>query len=152
MNDFDDLDIRIGALVAAAAPAGRRSLAAVIAADLQRSQSARIADQQNPDGTPFEPRKATRRLRNKKGRLRRAMFAKLRTARWMKREATADAAVVTFANGVQRMAQVHQHGLLDRVNKTSLQVRYPARRLLGFTRADIEQVGDRVLDHMARGD
>jgi phage virion morphogenesis protein len=147
--ELDAFDARVAGLLASVGPGGRRSLARVIAADLVKSQTRRIAAQQNPDGTPYEPRKPQPRLRRRKGGLRRAMFTRLRTARWMKREATPAAAVVTFAAGVQRLARVHQFGLRDRVNRTSLEVQYPARQLLGLTDAEIEAAGDAVIAHLA---
>ena len=39
------------------------------------------------------------------------MFAKLRTARYLKTTATGEAAVVEFAGKVQRIARIHQEGL-----------------------------------------
>lgn len=155
MNELAPLDAWCGALLARSAPAERRALARHIAADLRASQARRIAAQLNPDGTPYAPRKPRLRLRRKAGAIKakakRQMFSKLRTARWMKTEATPETAVVTFADQVQRMAQVHQHGLRDRVNRRGgPEVDYPARQLLGFTQPEIEAVSDAVLTHLAR--
>lgn len=151
MSDLDPFDARLSGLLSAVSPTSRRRLAAGISMALQQSQARRIAAQQNPDGTPYEPRKSVSRLRRKKGGLRRVMFSKLRTARWMKREATAESAAVTFAPAVQHMAQVHQRGLRDRVNKSGLTAQYPARRLLGLTQAEIDDVDNRVIEHLAGG-
>lgn len=154
MNGLTPLDAWCGALLARSAPAERRALARRIAADLRASQARRIAAQLNPDGSPYAPRRVSV-LRRKAGAIRakakRQMFSKLRTARWMKTEATPETAVVTFADQVQRMAQVHQHGLRDRVNRRGgPEVDYPARQLLGFTQPEIEAVSDAVLTHLAR--
>ena len=54
-----------------------------------------------------------------KGRVKREMFAKLRTHRYMKAKGTADEALVEFAGRVQRIARVHQEGLRDRPNRHS---------------------------------
>jgi phage virion morphogenesis protein len=153
MNELAPLDAWCGALLTRLAPAERRTLARHIAADLRASQARRIAAQLNPDGSPYAPRKP--RLRRKAGAIKakaaRQMFSRLRTARWMKTEATPEMAVVTFADQVQRMAQVHQHGLRDRVNRRGgPEVDYPARQLLGFTQPEIEAVGDVVLNQLAR--
>jgi phage virion morphogenesis protein len=144
------LDTRLAGLLAALEPRERTGLARDIARTLRASQAARIAAQQNPDGSAYAPRKPNLKLRHQRGGIRRrAMFAKLRTARWLKAEATAESAVVAFANQVQRIAQVHQRGLRDRVNRTGLEVDYPARRLLGFTDPEIRVIEARVLDHLA---
>lgn len=148
MNDFSALEARLDGLLTAASPAERRDLARTIAARLRGRQGKRIAAQQNPDGTPYAPRKS--RLRGKKGFVRRQMFSRLRTAKWLKTEATPDAAVVAFAASVQRIARVHHEGLRDRVNRRGgPEVDYPARRLLGFDTASIDEVEDLVLAHLA---
>lgn len=153
MNELAPLDAWCSSLLTRATPAERCALARHIAADMHASQAKRIAAQINPDGSPYEPRKP--RLRRKAGAIKakaaRQMFSKLRTARWMKTEATPDMAVVTFADQVQRMARVHQLGLRDKVDRRGgPEVTYPARGLLGFTPPEIEAVGDAVLAHLAR--
>ncbi|OAK91073.1 virion morphogenesis protein [Ralstonia pseudosolanacearum] len=124
------------------APA-RRTLARAVAAELRRRQAARIAEQRNPDGSPYVPRKP--QLRHRVGRIRRAMFMRLRLARYMKAEADANAAVVTFVGKAQRIATVHHFGLRDRVNRNGLQAQYPVRELLGLDAADIGRVTDLIL-------
>ncbi|OIT13461.1 phage virion morphogenesis protein [Ralstonia solanacearum] len=128
------------------APA-RRVLARAVAVELRRRQAARIAEQRNPDGSPYAPRKP--QLRHRKGRIRRAMFARLRMARYMKAEADANTAVVTFVNKARRIATVHHFGLRDRVNKSGLMAQYPARELLGLDAADVETVTNLVAQHLA---
>ncbi|MEW6166061.1 MAG: phage virion morphogenesis protein [Pseudomonadota bacterium] len=149
MNDpLAAFDARVAGLLAALEPRARTGLARDIARELRASQAARIAAQKNPDGSAYVPRKP--QLRHQRGGLRRrAMFAKLRTARWLKIEPTPASAVVAFANQVQRIAQVHQRGLRDRVNRNGQEIDYPARQLLGFTDAEIGAIGTRVLDHLA---
>ncbi|MDD5175748.1 MAG: phage virion morphogenesis protein [Sterolibacterium sp.] len=147
-NDLAPFEARLAGLLHSIEPAQRRQLARVIAARLRTSQSRRIADQLNPDGTLYAPRRP--RLRRKKGFVRRKMFTKLRTARWMKVEATPEAAVVTFAGQVQHMAKVHQYGLRDRVDrKGGPEVDYPRRELLGLTDPEIADIEDAVLAHLA---
>ena len=143
------LEAELGALLQKMEPASRRSLARDIARQLRQSQQKRIAAQQNPDGSAFAPRKP--QLRQKKGALRRRMFAKLRTAKWLKVESSATGAAVSFVTQVERIARVHQYGLRDRFSpRIAREVEYPARELLGFSQCDKEQTYSTVLAHLAR--
>ncbi|QND86504.1 Phage tail completion protein S [Chromobacterium vaccinii] len=142
------LDAELGALLQKMEPTARRRLARDIARQLRQSQQKRIAAQQNPDGSAFAPRKP--QLREKKGALRRQMFAKLRTAKWLKVEATAAGAAVSFAAQVERIARVHQYGLRDRFSpRIARDVEYPARELLGLAQEDILEIQDAVIKHIA---
>jgi len=143
------LDAFAADLIASLTPGARRQLAGEIAKALRQRQAGRIAAQQNPDGTPYAPRKS--QMRRKKGRIRRTMFAKLRTARYLKTASTADEAVVRFTEAVARIALVHQGGLRDYVNRrTGLEVDYPKRELLGFADADIDLIREITIEHLAR--
>jgi len=148
------LDTWAGALLARLQPAERRKLAQTIARDLRRSQQRRIARQLAPDGTPYAPRKPqAASLRSKRGAIRRkhgAMFVKLRSARWLKANATADSAEVGFAGRVARLARVHQYGLMDRPAPSDKDVRYPRRPLLGFTEAERAMVRERIVVQFER--
>ena len=127
--------------------AGERTrLARAIATPLRRSQTQRIAAQRNPDGSGYEPRKP--RIRDKKGRVRKGMFARLRTARYLRSRVTPNSVAVEFVGRVSRIARVHQEGGSDRVSKNGPRVRYPARGLLGFTSADERLVRDLLIDHL----
>ena len=128
--------------------AQRARLAKELAAELRRRQSSRIAEARNPDGSRYAPRKP--QARRKKGRIRRAMFAKLRTARFLKTTSSADASVLHFTRDVERIARVHQEGLRDRVQRDGPIVQYPARELLGFADAHVDRIADVVLDFLAR--
>lgn len=146
----DQLDAFAAGLVAALQPAERRQLAHDIARLLLRANQARIAAQKNPDGSDYEPRKPQRRLRGRKGTVRRTMFAKLRTARHLKAQSTPEAALVGFTAEVERIARVHHHGLRDRVNRRGrLEVDYPARRLLGIGEADEAAIRDLIIERLA---
>lgn len=148
MKELEQLAAWAEAFLAKLDPPARRALLRAVAADMRRRQAGRIAEQRNPDGTPFEPRKPQLRLRP--GRVRRAMFARLRTTRFMKAEADQGAAVVTFVGRAQRIAAVHHFGLRDRVNKAGMEVQYARRELLGFSDGDVERITDLVLAHLAR--
>lgn len=148
--DLTLLEDWVDSLLLAVSPAGRRRVAQSVAIALRRGQQQRIADQRNPDGTPYVPRK-TRRLRNKAGRIKRGkMFAKLQTTKYVKTSATADSAVVAFAGRVARIARVHQYGLTDHVTPDGPRVRYPKRELLGFSSGDRELVRDVLLRRLVR--
>lgn len=147
MNEFGALEAFAADLIASLEPAARKELAQRLARDLRASQQKRIADQLNPDGTPYAPRKP--QLRHRKGKLR-AMFAKLRTAKYLKAKGSTNAALVSFTSDIERIARVHQLGLRDRVNrKTSLEADYPARQLLGISDADEAMIRDVVTAHLA---
>ena len=129
MDDLQRVDDWLAALLANLEPAARNRMMRQLAQELRRSQQQNIRLQRNPDGTNFEPRRVT--ARSKKGRIKRKMFAKLRTTKYLKTAATADSASVQFDGKVQRIARVHHYGLRDRVRRNGPEARYPARRLLG---------------------
>ncbi|MEY7151981.1 phage virion morphogenesis protein [Enterobacter cloacae] len=129
MDDLQRVDDWLAALLANLEPATRNRMMRQLAQELRRSQQQNIRLQRNPDGTAFEPRGVT--ARSKKGRIKRQMFAKLRTTKYMKTAATADSARVQFDGKVQRIARVHHYGLRDRVRRNGPEARYPSRRLLG---------------------
>ena len=133
MNELKPFDDQLAGLIGALSPAGRRKLAAEIAKELRKSQQQRIKLQKAPDGTPYQARKR-QPLRAKSGRIKRAMFQKLRTSRYMKASSRNDTALVEFTGKVQRIARVHQFGLKDRPVKHEQYVQYPERRLLGFNK------------------
>ena len=129
MDDLQRVDDWLAALLANLEPAARNRMMRELAQELRRSQQQNIRLQRNPDGTAFEARRVT--ARSKKGRIKRQMFAKLRTTKYLKTAATADSASVQFDGKVQRIARVHHYGLRDRVRRNGPEARYPARRLLG---------------------
>lgn len=143
MSDLDALQGWLGGLLVNLEAPARRALARAVASEIRRRQAARIAEQRNPDGSAYEPRKPQLRLRP--GRIRRAMFMRLRSARFMKAQSDENAAVVTFVGNAQRIAAVHQFGLRDRVNKAGMEVKYPQRELLGFDEGDVDRIADLVL-------
>lgn len=130
-------------------PSGRRKIANAITIALRRSQQQRIGAQQNPDGTPFVPRKRQKNLRGKKGRIKRdMMFAKLRTASYLKAKATHECASIEITGYAGRIATVHQYGAVDRVSLRGPRVRYAQRKLLGFADVDRALVRDLLIEHL----
>lgn len=132
MSELTALQDRLAGLIASLSPAARRKMAAEIAKKLRTSQQQRIRRQQAPDGTPYAARKR-QPVRSKKGRIKREMFAKLRTNRFMKTKGSDSAAIVEFTGKVQRIARVHQYGLKDKPGRNSVVVKYPVRELLAFS-------------------
>jgi phage virion morphogenesis protein len=147
MNELKPFDTRLAGLISTLSPQSRKALAVTIAKRLRASQQQNIKRQQAPDGTPYAPRKAT--LRNKKGRIKRAMFTQLRTARYMKANGSSDAAVVEFVGRVKRMAEVHHYGLRDRPSVRSPAVKYEERPLLGGSQKDIDLIEKMIFEKIA---
>lgn len=147
MDDLQRVDDWLAALLANLEPAARNRMMRQLAQELRRSQQQNIRLQRNPDGTAFEARRVTARI--KKGRIKRQMFAKLRTTKYLKTAATADSASVQFDGKVQRIARVHHYGLRDRVRRNGPEARYPARRLLGVN-GEVETITrDTLLDWLS---
>lgn len=127
------------ALLANLEPAARKRMMRELAQQLRRNQQNNIRLQRNSDGTGYEPRRVT--ARTKKGRIKRQMFAKLRTTKYLKTAANADSASVEFAGQVQRIARVHHYGLHEKVNYSRKSIKYPKRNLLGFnSKFEVEEV------------
>ncbi|MDN4572675.1 phage virion morphogenesis protein [Pandoraea cepalis] len=146
-TDLHELDAWAMRLLSSLSPPARKVLASQIARRLRETSQARVQAQINPDGTPYEKRKP--QMRGKAGRVRRKMFTKLRTNRYLKVEASSDGAFVSFAGQAQRIARVHHFGLRDRVEKNGPTVKYAARELLGITDTDQAAIADLVIAHVA---
>ncbi|ATX04256.1 phage virion morphogenesis protein [Citrobacter freundii] len=131
MDELQQVDAWLTALLASLAPAERKRMLRELAQQLRRTQQQNIRLQRNPDGSGYEPRRVT--ARTKQGRIKRQMFSKLRTARYLKATASADSASVQFEGRVQRIARVHHYGLRDRVSRKGPEIRYTKRQLLGFS-------------------
>ncbi|CAH3473974.1 hypothetical protein AI2609V1_1087, partial [Citrobacter freundii] len=129
VDNLHKVDEWLTALLTNLEPTARSRMMRQLAQELRRNQQQNIRLQRNPDGSVFEPRRVT--ARSKKGRIKGQMFAKLRTAKYLKTAASADSASVQFAGKVQRIARVHHYGLRDRVSRRGPEVRYAERRMLG---------------------
>ncbi|MCM7075375.1 phage virion morphogenesis protein [Enterobacter roggenkampii] len=150
MSEFKPFDDRLNGLIAALSPAARRRLAGEIAKELRKSQQQRIKQQKAPDGSPYQARKR-QPLRAKAGRIKRAMFQKLRTSRYMKASGRENSAVVEFTGKAQRIARIHQYGLKDRPSPHVHEVQYPVRQLLGINKSGKEQLEEVVLFYLSEG-
>ncbi|ENK1089501.1 phage virion morphogenesis protein [Citrobacter freundii] len=144
MDNLHKVDEWLTALLANLEPAARQRMMRELAQDLRRNQQNNIRLQRNPDGSGYEPRKVT--ARTKKGRIKRQMFSKLRTAKYLKTAASTDTASVQFAGQVQRIARVHHYGLRDRVSRRGPEVQYTERRLLGVNSEITSFIRDTLFD------
>ncbi|MDX6022868.1 phage virion morphogenesis protein [Scandinavium sp. V105_16] len=147
MDKLQKVDAWLAALLANLEPAARKRMMRELAQQLRRTQQNNIRLQRNPDGTGYEPRRVT--ARTKKGRIKRQMFAKLRTTKYLKTAASADSASVEFAGQVQRIARVHHYGLRDRVSRKGPEVRYAERRLLGINNSVEETTRDTLFEWLS---
>ena len=151
MATVEEIQAKLTALINNLSPQARRQLARNIGQALRKNQQARIARQENPDGTAFEPRKPRKEFGKKKGRIKRkAMFAKLRTARYFKIQSNANEVSVGFNGASAMIAKVHQYGLMSSPSKTKdFKVRYAQRELLGFSQSDLDIIEDLVIEQLS---
>jgi phage virion morphogenesis protein len=149
VDELQKVDAWLTALLANLEPAARKRMMRELAQQLRRTQQNNIRLQRNPDGTGYEPRRVT--ARTKKGRIKRQMFARLRTTKYLKTAATADSASVEFAGQVKRIARVHHYGLRDRVSRRGPEVRYAERRLLGVNYETETLTIDALLKWISKG-
>lgn len=149
MSEFKPFDDKLNGLIAALSPAARRRLAGEIAKELRKSQQQRIKQQKAPDGSPYQARKR-QPLRAKTGRIKRAMFQKLRTSRYMKATGSENSAVVEFTGKVQRIAQIHQYGLKDRPSQYVQEIQYPVRQLLGINKSEKDKLESVILFYLSK--
>ena len=136
-------------------PAKRKLVARKIGQRLRRANLVRIADNVQPDGSKMEPRKERR---DRRGRIRvRAgtkMFKKLRYARNFNIRASSDGVEIGPQGGIERTSRIHHYGLMGYVGKNrdgeAIRVRYPRRRLLGFSEDDIDGMTEELLEWLDR--
>ncbi|MFB4342775.1 phage virion morphogenesis protein [Pantoea sp. CS_6] len=143
MDNLHEVDAWLDALLAKLEPAERKKMLREVARDVRRIQQANMTAQRAPDGSAWEPRRVS--ARTKPGRIKRKMFVKLKTAKYLKTKATGDSAEVAFVPAVQRLARVHHYGLRDRVSRRGLSVKYTERPLLGIDNETEKSVRDSLL-------
>lgn len=151
MAAVEEVQAKLNALINNLSPQSRRQLARNIGQALRKNQQARIARQENPDGTAFEPRKPRKEFRKKKGRIKRkAMFAKLRTARHLKVRSNGNEVSVGFNGSSAAIAAVHQYGLSASPSKNKdFKVQYAQRELLGFSESDVELIENLIIEQLS---
>jgi phage virion morphogenesis protein len=144
MSEFKPFDDRLNGLIAALSPAGAVSWPE-IAKELRKSQQQRI--KRKKPRTARRIRREAQPLRAKTGRIKRAMFAKLRTSRYMKATGRENSAVVEFTGKVQRIARMHQYGLKDR--PTAQPGRAVCRAPVTRVQPEDEQLVELAIKHLA---
>lgn len=149
MSDFQAIEEWAGALLAKLTPTERRGVARKAGQALRREQNQRIKRQEAPDGSKYAPRaKQPKRFREKAGGIRRrAMFAKLRTAKFMKVQASPDEIGVGFLGRAAQIAKVHQEGNTRRTRSGRRYVT-PQRELLGLSPSDVDVIRTTLLNHL----
>lgn len=148
MDELQQLEAWAAPLLAKLEPSKRRALARTIGTELRRSQTQRIRDQVNPDGSGYAPRKRQQAGQIKRRRDR--MFTRITQAKHLKVEASEQAVAVGFMGRVARIANVHQEGLSDRVSQDGPTVRYERRVLIGFTDAERQTIRDLLVEHLTQ--
>lgn len=141
-DNLDDLVKFLNPFVQQLSSSEMTKLNKKIGKDLRRNQQQRISGQKNPDGSSYTPR----RLRDGQ-RLRRKMFTKLRSLKYLRNFSNAEKVSVGFLSSSVFVAKIHQEGLRGRVAKNGPFITYPKRELLGFSDSDIKMIKDSVLDH-----
>ncbi|MCL1075990.1 phage virion morphogenesis protein [Shewanella dokdonensis] len=141
-DSLSHLNDQLDGLIEALSPQARKQLAKQIATTLRKSQAQRIKANKNPDGSAYIPRKP------QPGHIKRKlMFQKLIRSKWLKQQATPNAATVSFTPTISHIVRAHQYGLRGRL-KGYIEVQYPQRELLGFTSNDKEILASIVLEYL----
>jgi len=152
MATVDEISSKLSALINNLSPQARRQLTRNIGVALRKSQQERIARQRNPDGSAFEPRKPQKQFGKKQGRIKRkAMFIKLKTARFLKVRSNANEVTVGFTGSGAAIANIHQYGLTGTVNKKrGIKVQYAQRELLGISEQDLSILNELVIEQISK--
>lgn len=122
----------------------RRKLIRKVAMDMRRSQQERMKNQRNPDGSAWEARlrQSGRKVRQ------RAMFRKLRLARYLRIKSSPEHFELAFTERSGRIARIHHYGLRAKVNRFGLQHTYASRQLLGLSDADVALIEQSFMEHL----
>lgn len=149
MNEFKRFEDRLTGLIESLSPSGRRRLSAELAKRLRQSQQRRVMAQKAPDGTPYAPRQQ-QSARKKTGRVKRKMFAKLITSRFLHIRASLNRHQWNFTAEVAENRQCASVRSVGRNRKDGKKIDYPARPLLGFTGEDVQMIEEIILAHLER--
>ena len=129
-------------------PARRKMVARKLGQRMRRLNTARIAKNIDPDGTPMAKRKP-RVDKDGKKVPRGKMFRKLRLARQYEIHPSSDGVELRTRDEVARITNVHHFGRVDRVGRSKggrlIRTRYESRRLLGFGENDIDEITEELL-------
>lgn len=141
MNLDQQLSDWLAPLVRGASQSARRDFSRAARRYLWKSQSDRIRQQLNPDGTPYQRRKSGEKQR---------MFDKIRRKPNLKARNSDAGVEVGFFGRVAAVADEHQHGKVGQV-RAGVRTRYARRELLGFTERDISTLQALAFEHLTGG-
>ena len=144
MAELHEVEEWLGALLSQLEPPMRTKMLREVARDVRRIQQNNITLQRSPDGTAWGPRRVT--ARTKPGRIRRKMFAKLKTAKYLKAQANANVAEVAFVPAIQRLARVHHFGLREKLPGNGRVIKYASRQLIGLDKRVIDLISSRIIE------
>ncbi|MCW8965190.1 MAG: phage virion morphogenesis protein, partial [Candidatus Pacearchaeota archaeon] len=111
MDDLTALENWLGPLIQSLARSEKNKLFKRLGQAIRKRQADRIRKQQNPDGTPYAPRK-NRIQKNNQVKAKKAMFLKLRQARHLKIKTDAEGVAVGYQGKAAKIANIHQGGFL----------------------------------------
>lgn len=150
-EDLAELEPFLAAYLNRLGPGQRRKVMRKIGQEVRRLNTRRIAANVEPDGKAMEPRKPRKRMTDAKGRIKRQgkMFRKLRLASKIAVDVGEDEVALSFKGNAAESAARHHFGLRGFVGKTragkDIRTKYPARRLLGFGREDLDLITNAAL-------
>ncbi len=144
MNDFKPFEDKLAGLIAALSPDGRRRMTSILRRNCASGNSSAL-NRRKRRTVRHLPRVSASPSGQKRGRIKREMFVKLRTNRYLKASGNDSAAVVEFTGKVQRIARVHQFGLIDNPSPKYNKVKYIERELLGFSICDNKFINELII-------
>lgn len=151
MDNIERLAKWLDPLIAGLSEAQLLRLSRTLGQRLRQNTSRRIAQQRNPDGTPFEARKKPgikAKASQRRGRVKRAMFNKARTLRFLKLRITSKDIGMGFMGRTARIMRVHQEGLTDKLGPQGPNYDFPARELLGWSKEDEALIKETVINYL----
>ncbi|HCK29804.1 MULTISPECIES: phage virion morphogenesis protein [Acinetobacter] len=146
MNNIQDLAVYLQPMLDRLSAGERAKLAKKIGRDLRISQRKRITAQQNPDGSTYTARRT--RLREQKGKIKRKMFAKIKSNKYLNILSNSESIAIGFIGRIGNIANVHQYGLRDRATRSAPDTVYPKREILGFSPEEIQNIESSFLKHI----
>ncbi|PHV30220.1 phage virion morphogenesis protein [Janthinobacterium sp. BJB312] len=149
-DDLHTLATWASALLATLQLAQRRAINHKVAIDLRCSQAQRIKAQQGPDSATDPTHKRRNEFKGTNGRIKRqkaAMFARIRTTKYLKVKATGAQIEIGFFGWRARVARVHQFGRQDHLSKKGQMYKYLERPLLALSESDRTLIREFLLHH-----
>lgn len=142
-SNFNDV---VNPLLNKLSPIRRKIILRKVITQLRDNNQQRIKSQQNPDGSPFAPRKLQQQvkgLRHKRG----PMFSKLRLNKHLRLQVSGTDAVLGFSGRTGAIAYQHQEGEPD--NSEGVSIPTTKRQLLGITPEDEQVILEIIFKELA---